>query len=391
MKTIFICFLFFYSVMFSQDLPLKGKLESRSWGLRWAALEQISREGLTEYIPLLEEQALDQPIYDLRYSFLKTLVDLHSKNAQKLIVRYISEIEIKIPEPPFNNLDINEAKNKAAILLIDLGDYSQVDLIFNYLSNEPVSTSTSGFVSLLIWIYNKVPEKRPQVISHLLNHFNSEKCSSLTRTTILRFFDSINYEDIVELSLSGFEDENDEELRNISAWILYERNIPELRKILMARIPIEPAPSSKIHMISRLITMGEPSDINYVKNFIPTEKSEDHKFIHEINLSKFIPKKPEFTVGEMIDSLNSYTDQLYQFGWIKNEVDYKLYKEKTKNLRELFEQKKTDELCSNLNWIISQAESQHGSDLLTEEGYKFLFYYTGYIKEKIETEFGTCK
>jgi hypothetical protein len=53
--------------------------------------------------------------------------------------------------------------------------------------------------------------------------------------------------------------------------------------------------------------------------------------------------------------------------------------------------RKTEEACSIIDErILPQAELDLQQQLITTEGYRFLHYYTIYIKEEIEDEFGSC-
>ncbi|QQS37362.1 MAG: hypothetical protein IPM56_05245 [Ignavibacteriales bacterium] len=384
---VLICLAFQYSTAQINELPLEQFLDGGE-SQKIKTLKDITDNNLTEYIPAIEERVFSQETLFLQWLFLEALQILDSPNAKELINHFIDQVDgfksTRIEDPL-------EYKAFAAILLLEpnIQDYSRSELIIEYFENTTANYNARIFTKLND-VYQNVPNLDQRIITILLNSFNSGG-DPLSHYSLI-MLNEFNYSGIIQICLNSGINSQDEWIRNYCYAILQDRNYSELKDLLKDNMSTESSGRIRYRHLGNLVkSFGQPSDIKFCIEYLPNEQDLEIKQMMEFSLKDFIPTNPNLPIPQMIDSLNSYTDQLYQYGWIKNEDDYESYKEKTKNLRELFEQKKTDELCSNLNWIISQAESHHGSDLLTEEGYKFLFYYTGYIKEKIETEFGVCK
>ncbi|QQS37364.1 MAG: hypothetical protein IPM56_05255 [Ignavibacteriales bacterium] len=364
-------------IILVQEGTLSEKLES---------LQAIRECGLTESFQFLNERIEIEDDLFVQTMILTTLYFMECPNIEAVAVNFLDVID----NSNYSILEeTDRAKLIASAILLERNNCSYTQNIFDYLTQYDIRNG---------WIFSSL--KAMLEVSQFEQVSRNELISILqsspyyhSRVNALMIMTE-KYGDQQTLNVYKSSMINDDSmgvrLYSLKALCKYEYGTLDIE----LRSLIETDPSwylRRVFVDTLLSKYGQPIDLYAVQNHILVEENETALWWMQNSINNFIPHNPNLTIPQMMDSLNSYTDQLYQFGWIKNEVDYKHYREKTKNLRELFEQKKTDELCSNLNWIISQAESHHRSDVLTEEGYKFLFYYTGYIKEKIETEFGDCK
>jgi len=144
---------------------------------------------------------------------------------------------------------------------------------------------------------------------------------------------------------------------------------------------------------SLLFRFGEPSDLKAVIDHQPNDPDETAKSLMGYSINEFIPPKPDsLNCYELCEKLISYTGELFQYGWIRNEETRDYY------VQQLAEVNKSIEITGEINdacviikdQIIPQVERDLKDELISEEGYKFLHYYTIYIKEDIEEEFGAC-
>ncbi|QQS37361.1 MAG: hypothetical protein IPM56_05240 [Ignavibacteriales bacterium] len=368
----------------NETLHLLDELNDPSMRVRLSALEIINKENLTEYIPHLEELYYAQSEPLMKYSFLFTLKILGSENIISYCIDFINEADAF--DQMFPPKDPLEMKVEATLLLLHSGYYETINYVFELIERDSTNITAVSLHSLEL-IADNVPESRTEVKEYL-NFFIANSNDDILRSIALNILANQFGNESEEVLIMRSRSDPELMVRLRCLKNLISIKYPEIKNLLYERLHAEPERSGRLYIADTLLTaFGEPLDLQTVKTYSSIEPDIQMRPLFDYLVSSFKPHKPSIPTHEMIDSLNSYTDQLFQFSWIKNEEDYKHYKEKTKNLRELFEQNKTDELCSNLNWIISQAESHYGRDVLTKEGYKFLFYYTGYIKEKIETEF----
>jgi hypothetical protein len=83
---------------------------------------------------------------------------------------------------------------------------------------------------------------------------------------------------------------------------------------------------------------------------------------------------------------------MFGYDWIHNQETRDYYAERLTEVYQSIEN--TGEIsyaCSIINErILPQVEQDRAEELITSEGYKFLHYYTIYIKEEIEEVYGSC-
>ncbi len=387
-KKIFL-FVFIFFEMISAQCDLNeliilvkdGTLSEKLEGLR------ATREcGLKESFQFLNERIEAEDDLFVQTKILTTLYFMEYPDMEAVAVNFWDIID----NSSYTILEEKDrAKLIASAILLERNNYSYTQNIFDYLNTYDIRNGwifSSLKVMLEISQFEQV--SRNELISILQSslYYHSRVNALMILTEKYGDAQMLN----VYKSSMIYDDSMGVRLYSLKALCKYEYSTLDLE--LRSLIETDPSWHLRTVFVDTLLNKyGQPIDLYSVQNHILVEENEIALWWMQNSVNNFIPSKPILSTPEMIDSLDSYTDQLFQFGWIKNEDDFKQYKEKTKGLRELFEQKKFSELCSSLNWIISQAESQHGNDSLTEEGYKFLFYYTGYMKEKIETEYGECK
>ena len=173
--------------------------------------------------------------------------------------------------------------------------------------------------------------------------------------------------------------------------VLITYNTAEAEDILLNQLPVDPAWSLRIAIAdSLLLHFGKPIDLKTVIDYQPIEPDETAKSLMQYSIQEFIPPRPTVTTSVMIVNLDSYTDELYQYGWIPTEERYNSYKGLISQIKKLYNRSILNDLCIKLNQLISNSFQDVQYGYITQEGYKFLHYYGTYIKENVETELGTC-
>lgn len=110
-------------------------------------------------------------------------------------------------------------------------------------------------------------------------------------------------------------------------------------------------------------------------------------------IQNFIPPRPDgLGYYDLATRLISYTEEMFQYGWIENEETRDYYIQQLTTVYESIEETgEIGEACSIIDErILQQLEQDLAENIITTEAYKFLYYYTNYIKEEIEKEFGPC-
>ena len=160
--------------------------------------------------------------------------------------------------------------------------------------------------------------------------------------------------------------------------------------LLKVQLIQDPSWSFRVDLAdSLLIKFGEPSDLKAVIDYQPTEPDETTRSLMGFSIQEFIPPRPTVSTSEMIDNLQSFTQELLQYGWITEYSVYNLYQNKLSVIEEAYNKQKVNALCILLDDFLSYTEGL-SRILLTIEGYKFMHYHGTYIKENVESEFGPC-
>jgi hypothetical protein len=141
---------------------------------------------------------------------------------------------------------------------------------------------------------------------------------------------------------------------------------------------------------------GEPSDLKIVSDYQPSEPNETARSLMAYFINDFIPPKPDtLNWNELATRLISYSEEMYGYEWISSESVRDYYIDMLLNVISIMEGSEgtgvLEAACSILDErILAQAEQDLQEELITNEGYKFLHYYTIYIKEEIEEVLGPC-
>jgi hypothetical protein len=107
------------------------------------------------------------------------------------------------------------------------------------------------------------------------------------------------------------------------------------------------------------------------------------------SINEFIPPKPDtLNWNELTSRLIDYVEEMYGYGWMADEETMVYYQD---NLTTLNESTSQDESCAIINEkLIPEIEADLQEGSITNEGYKFLHYYTIYIKGELEEQYEAC-
>jgi len=128
----------------------------------------------------------------------------------------------------------------------------------------------------------------------------------------------------------------------------------------------------------------EPKFINFISNWKDSENSVIITKNIEWTLQHFRPLEPDTTLTfeTMLDTLISYTNQCYEYAWITDEGIYNSLSNKLENAKNDLakgnEKTAKNKIEAFQNEVVAQNEKH-----IKEEGYKFLYYYSGYLIERL--------
>lgn len=365
-------------------------LYSENYGAKVIAIECVNYfkpEGAIDVlVELIDTQ---QPF--LQIQFLNALYTLEYENveteAHELIARADGFYED--PEYPWDPLD---AKVFATAILVYKGDYSTIEYIFEQLYQDEITLGDALPLEILSIIMKNVPSYREESKNILLGELNND--SEEIRYFVILYLAQEFGEEMNNELIEKFVDDSDLPTRTLALQYLCINNYSELNSLLKEQLELEEEPSLRIDIAdSLLLRFGEPSDLKAVIDYQPNEPDETARSLMGYAIDEFISPKPEnLDYYGLCTRLITYTDEMFVYDWIQNEETRDYYSQMLTVVYESIESTgEIGDACSVIDErILQQLEQDLAEELITIEGYKFLHYYTIYIKEEIEEEYGPC-
>ena len=374
--------------IYSQVSP--EDLDNQLYSVRLNTLDRIVRGKSVEFIPEIQSRLFDQTTLTMQFAFLDALSKLKDTNIEQWTIKFIENADnFQYPDD-----DPLYYKVLATGILFDIGNYSTVQYLFDLLNRDRDLVNPSSLVLLKTTIIN-IPGRSEEATEELVRIFNNANIDGMFRNVALDILYDTDYTDILNLALVAAVNDQSPVIRDNANRILKTKNYSGLHNLYVQQLSIDPEPTIRSRYATSLLTLyGEPSDLKMVIDYLPNETDTTNRSWVSLAVDNFIPPKPDTLNWQgMITKLLSYTDELFQYGWIKNEETRDYYIQKLSAASEAIENNNpTVEACTIINeQLLPQAEQDLKEQLITIEGYKFLHYYTIYIKEEIENEFGPCQ
>jgi hypothetical protein len=376
-------FLIVFIITNIKSQTILERLDSQDYSVRLKALIEIRDNSLTEYIGDLVERTFIQPNLSLSYYFLDVLYILEYKDTS-MIHQFINSCDQFPKENPLYY------KVKASELLINMDDFTTVDFVFEYVDKDPVKNG-QRFIPLLTEIAIKIPQHSQAIKDVLINIKSNSEFYSNRREALedlILVFGEINLQ--TEILNSVINDPSSD----VRKFAMTHYNFPDRKNILKQQIENDSESyRRKDYSNIFLENYNAPQDFKFILDYYKTEPdSVASKSIYFRTVS-FIPPKPDtLDWNGLTIKLITYTDELLQYGWIVNQQTKDFYTNKLQEIITVTNQtNEQDSACTIINnQLLPQAEQDLQQELITTEGYKFLHYYTVYIKEEIEEDFGPC-
>jgi|GEM_PF-4437244 len=354
-------------------------------------LESIVEYNDQEAIDILHSLIEEQTPY-VQLNYLRVLSLLSDEEIIKYCNDFISRTDsfstYEYKEDPL------EMRVKATKILMENRDFSTIDYVFEYfnLYKPDFNSLQKDVLTLFPLIAINVPSTLSQIENDLDYVFNNSTIGQ-NRFTALFTFNEIFGENVLNQALIGIDDD-EHSIRNFSLNLLVEYEYNDLNNLLKGRLLEDPGRSMRTKMAELLLKKyGAPSDLKFVIDYQPTEIHTTSKSLMGFYIQNFIPPKPDtLDWNGLATKLITYTDELLQYGWIANHQTKDFYSTRLEGIISLINQtNEIDSACAIMSdQLLPQAEQDLLEELITTEGYKFLHYYSVYIKDDIKEEFGQC-
>jgi hypothetical protein len=391
MKRLFIIFILFTLTSIcaqNNQLDLIQDLSDPDPNVRARATYTIVKNNLVEYIPYIENLIFGQSEPFMIFDYLEALNKLHSPNIVSITMQYIDLADSF--ESMFPKDDPLSMKLQATMILFANQNYSTVDYVFQIIERDRPKVDF-GALHSLDFIIRNIPDYAVQAKKELI--YISNNCpDEYGRYLALLYLNNNYHNEELQQYVDKFTNDLDFTVRLLALEYLFTSEYYDLENLLLQRISLDSYPSVRRAIVDSLLTVfGKPTDLKTVIEYQPTEPDETAKSLMGYAIQEFIPPRPTEATAVMIDNLISYTDELYQYGWVTTQERYDTYKNLLNGIKKAYNRGSLDNLCTNLNQLLWISEQDYQSSAITQEGYKFLHYHGIYIKENVESELGTCQ
>lgn len=386
MRKIFIIFLLLLQgSIFSQVDEIIEDLQSNETYKNLGAIVEIMDRNISEMYPYLKDLYDSKPIF-VQTAFLEALnqfSDPDIKYKTNILMKRLDNLtpeELRFIDDPLSE------KVKLTEILVSNGQYNTINYVFNLINRDGVENINPTAYNLLESILYKIPEYERQakniLMGIVINNSDQDK-RGITLGILSRKYGI----EMIGLLRDRFINDPSFPVRFIALKYLILLDRENLHDFLVSKIQANSDWTFELEMIDTLLSIyGKPSDLKLLKDYSKTESNANSKEIISFRINSFIPLKLNLGAKVMVDSLITYTKQLYGFNWIKDSTNYKSYLIELENQKKLIIEEDHGNTIESIDDFLEMVEEHHNAKLLTEEGYKYLYYYETYIKENVEKE-----
>ncbi|RJP68335.1 MAG: hypothetical protein C4539_09245 [Ignavibacteriales bacterium] len=377
-------------------------LNNTNWQSRENAVYDILMYNVYGAKEIFEQRMWDTLLYPKEW-IIETLYQFNSNKTLEYALAYIDTLDYKLAridtvnDPYYENRSLyfsyQEIQADLARVLFKLNNYSKVDKVVDLWDRDTINVNISVFYSLK-YLMKKFPElyeeRGKRELEKIIFDKNSSHSDKYFSLESLRY---VYGNEVLPLVIKVFlEDEDvgsrtaflsylvDEYPRNSVEPFLKERLYSDTNKYILNEIAAK--------LLQKYLTI---SNYKYVKTYWDTHPDIADSTIIDLELTLFFkPQEPEkvVPVQVMIDTLNSYIQQLLNYNWLDNNLSIELTSILNKFLSYLtnddslmcarqiksFQQTVNFELNDSLNTT---------SNFVTEDAWKFLYYYSQYILDRL--------
>ncbi|NMB83155.1 MAG: HEAT repeat domain-containing protein, partial [Ignavibacteria bacterium] len=346
----------------------------------------IADYGLTEFLPLLDKYYHKQVLIS-KVTMIYTFAKLNFPKAKQYALALFDSIKA-IPQNESWEEYYFQRLKVLAIALLDMNDYTMAEYIIE--KGNKFKPWNDAEYQLILRRLVRNPKYRDWVKNELIRLTKDNNWDSRTYAVeyLNEFFGLEAYPYLIDMMRN--DPIADTRLNLIDE--LGTINNKETIDFLIERMFADPVATIR-GSISELLLEKYPSPTMYNKMYEYAEFETDTLYKQAANMFDYFFKisRPDSSVSipVMLDSLSSYTEQCYDFTWLKNDQ---------------FKSELTQKIMASSNYLISKDSincykqiksfqtsiQQVYSDsagsypkYVSKDAYKFLYYYPKYILERL--------
>ncbi len=357
----------------------------------WGAILSVVKYKVSEAIPTIIEQIWNKDSYE-QILFLKALYYLKSDRAKEFIYQYLSRVDsYDLTDETIKAISL---KGDAASILVNLGDFSQRQFIYDDIEKKHPEEFPEQIFTLFRILENYPPDK--EKATNLLKKIAEDSPNPINRGYVIRELYKFYGDEIIPFVIERFEVEGtkDDSLRADSAFPhIFSTTRSEIAHQFLQNYLMIDANIGIGASIILIDNWGTPKDYKIVKNKLEKiDDEEDKDFLTSRLEEEVLVKKHVnaiLNIARIVDTLLSYQSQCLELNWLGGVA----FSEQLKPF--LLDAKAKLAIGDSLGaaFKINQYQSAivhayqdpvtNTNQFVTSDGYKFLYYYPKYILERL--------
>ena len=327
--------------------------------------------------------------------FLRGLVELGSPRAKEFLEMFIDSLDNpnRIISPPCLEGGLPEQVS-AIGLLYELGDYSRVDKVFELWEDDKTRGYLDAYtVQLISEIYKYRIDYRERAKAELLYALANTNNEYDLFSVMLDISNAFNEESLQEM-IDLFRTSTIPQVKRAILENYFSRYVDKFDLVGLLRESIfsETSPELRLYYTKvMLYGFGQLSDYKFVKDYLSSEPDDEIINLIWFSLETFRPVTLDDStkVDDGLSTLKEYVNGTFEFNWLQNNV-YKIqllqnivdannYLFSGDSLNCAKEIETFQISVDNVHADSAGSYPKHVSD----DAYKFLYYYAGYILDRL--------
>jgi hypothetical protein len=282
----------------------------------------------------------------------------------------------------------------AAGILVQLGDNSKIDLFFNFVDEDSL-TSTFAVINLLSVVIEKVPEYEERAKNELIKYVKYSNNYNARYAALMPLYRKYGTE-MLPLMLEVFSQDEEANNRQLVLDVLIKCcKTAEFHSLLKERLWSDPNYYVRYKIVGKLLGVyGTPEDYKFVLDYLPNEPDPKVKEYIQDDLELYKPPKPDSnsTIENLINNTVIQADTLYSYNWFGDLIFLN-------GMKNILTTAKTN--LQNGDSLTCRVQVKAFQDLVdnvykdslnpdprfvTIEGWKFLYWNAQYILDRLTNE-----
>jgi HEAT repeat protein len=372
-----------------QKNNILSALTDSSLNYRSAALDAVIKYNLNDATEILTNNFWDES-RTLQVKYLKVFEHLNFPLTNQFALNLLDTILINPSGGSSVYPIVEEMRAQVANILIDIGNYSKVQYIFDLIEiNKPEVSSEA--ITILPKIIEKIPEFENEAKNELIFVAINSDFEMLRFNSLVILLNYYGVE-VLPLFLERLKNDSSISIRSAIVNQFLPTNDPNVTLILRERLFQELSPIVRKQIAQILLLKhGSISDYLTVYSYLSNESDTTVHFLIQNSLASFTPIQPidSLVLETSIDSLAGMVDQCNLINWLddltlsndlKNILTTaKINLQNGDSLACRVQVKAFQDLVDNVYKDSLNSDPR----FVTIEGWKFLYWNAQYILERL--------